>query len=144
MELSGDDAVSRLIILIGEHGDPDRKPPSRLLFGLDSLRTSVFVSKNLQQAETHIRTFFADPYAPKVEPCENKTTLCLIKAHAIKEGNAGKIIDTLYDADFRITAMKMCLLERQNCEEFYEVYKGVVPEYVVSFFIRSFCKKKIN
>ncbi|XP_063700703.1 nucleoside diphosphate kinase 7 isoform X2 [Culicoides brevitarsis] len=129
MELSGDDAVSRLINLIGEHGDPDAKLPSRLLFGLDSLRTAVFVSKNLQQAETHIRTFFGDPYAPKVESTENKTTLCLIKAHAIKEGNAGKIIDALFDSDLRITAMKMCLLERQNCEEFYEVYKGVVPEY---------------
>uniref|UniRef100_A0A336MIC0 CSON012727 protein n=1 Tax=Culicoides sonorensis TaxID=179676 RepID=A0A336MIC0_CULSO len=129
MELSGDDAVSRLINLIGEHGDPQAKPPSRLLFGLDSLRTAVFVSKNLQQAETHIKTFFGD-YSPKVTAQEKNTTLCLIKAHAIKEGNAGKIIDGLFDADFRITAMKMCLLERQNCEEFYEVYKGVVPEYV--------------
>lgn len=131
MELSGDDAVSRLINLIGEYGDPEAKPPARLLFGLDSLRTSVFVSKNLQQAETHIKTFFGQ-YSPKVKPHEGKTTLCLIKSHAIKEGNAGKIIDGLFDADFRITAMKMCLLERQNCEEFYEVYKGVVPEYVVS------------
>lgn len=135
MELSGDDAVSRLMNLIGEHGDPEGKPPARLLFGLDSLRTSVFVSKNLQQAETHIKTFFG-PYSPRVETAhepKTSTTLCLIKAHAIKEGNAGRIIDGLFDADFRITAMKMCLLERQNCEEFYEVYKGVLPEYVVSF-----------
>lgn len=28
--------------------------------------------------------------------------------------------------------MKLFYLERQNCEEFYEVYKGVVPEFVVN------------
>lgn len=26
--------------------------------------------------------------------------------------------------------MKMFYMERGNCEEFYEVYKGIVPEYV--------------
>lgn len=132
MELAGDDAVNRLINLIGENSDPHTKPPSRLLFGLDSFRSAAFVSKNQQQAEQHIKIFFGE-HSPKVEPQQRSTTLCLIKPHAIKENKAGYIIDGLFDADMRITAMKMCCLEKSSCEEFYEVYKGVVPEYVVSF-----------
>lgn len=37
----------------------------------------------------------------------------------------------IYDCGFNITALKMSNLDRANCEEFYEIYKGVVPEYVV-------------
>lgn len=43
----------------------------------------------------------------------------------------GKIISNIYDGGFKITSMKMVFLERPYCEEFYEVYRGVVPEYVV-------------
>lgn len=35
---------------------------------------------------------------------------------------------------FIIAAMKMFDLPRENCEEFYEVYKGVVSHYLVSMF----------
>lgn len=39
-----------------------------------------------------------------------------------------------------ISAMKMIFLERPSCEEFYEVYKGVVPEYIV----RAIHKNKLD
>lgn len=131
MELVGDDAVNRLIKLISNSADPDDiKPPSRLLFGIDKLRVAVFVSKNLQQADTQVKTFFNE-LSPKVTPLmDGKTTLCIVKPHAVKEGKAGNIIDAIVGADMRITAMKMCHLERASSEEFFEVYKGVVPEYV--------------
>lgn len=61
------------------------------------------------------------------------STLGIVKPHAIKEGKLGEIIAKIYENNFKITAMKMIFLERPNCEEFYEVYKGVVPEYVVTF-----------
>lgn len=38
----------------------------------------------------------------------------------------------IYENNLKITAMKMLYMERGNCEEFLEVYKGVVPEYNVS------------
>lgn len=131
MELVGDDAVNRLIKLIESSAEPgDVKPPSRLLFGIDKLRVAVFVSKTLQMADTHVKTFFGE-LSPKVEPVmDGNTTLCIVKPHAVKEGKAGAIIDAILGADLRITAMKLFHLERENSEEFFEVYKGVVPEYV--------------
>lgn len=60
----------------------------------------------------------------------NNCTLCLIKPHIIKEGLAGQIIDTILSEGFEISAMEMFNLSRPVIEEFYEVYKGVLPEYV--------------
>ncbi|CAK7305943.1 Nucleoside diphosphate kinase 7 [Vulpes lagopus] len=56
-------------------------------------------------------------------------TCCIIKPHAISEGLLGKILMTIRDAGFEISAMQMFNMDRVNIEEFYEVYKGVVSEY---------------
>uniref|UniRef100_A0A182VQR9 DM10 domain-containing protein n=1 Tax=Anopheles minimus TaxID=112268 RepID=A0A182VQR9_9DIPT len=57
------------------------------------------------------------------------STLCIIKPHAVREGKAGEIITEILRQKFTVTAIKMLRFERPNCEEFLEVYKGVVPEY---------------
>jgi nucleoside-diphosphate kinase len=40
------------------------------------------------------------------------------------------IIDLILQEGFEISAMEMFYLNRQCIEEFYDVYKGVLPEYV--------------
>jgi nucleoside-diphosphate kinase len=42
---------------------------------------------------------------------------------------AGKIVDAILGAGFEISAARMCTLDRMPAEEFFEVYKGVLPEY---------------
>ena len=55
---------------------------------------------------------------------------CLvIKPHAIKEGNAGKIIDIILTEGFEISSMQMFYIDKIQAEEFFQVYKGVLPEY---------------
>jgi nucleoside-diphosphate kinase len=54
--------------------------------------------------------------------------LCVIKPHVLKDGKLGDVVSAILEG-FVINALKMCHLERINCEEFLEVYKGVVPEY---------------
>ena len=49
---------------------------------------------------------------------------------SIKEGLAGQIIDVILSEGFEISAMEMFNLSRPVIEEFYDVYKGVLPEYV--------------
>ncbi|XP_055274725.1 nucleoside diphosphate kinase 7 [Moschus berezovskii] len=44
-------------------------------------------------------------------------------------GLLGKILMSIRDAGFEISAMQMFNMDRINVEEFYEVYKGVVSEY---------------
>ena len=60
----------------------------------------------------------------------NNCTLCLIKPHIVKEGNLGQVIDMILEAGFEISAMEMFNLSRPVIEEFYDVYKGVLPEYL--------------
>jgi len=57
-------------------------------------------------------------------------TLCLIKPHLLREGRAGQVIDMILAAGFEISAMEMFNLSRPVAEEFYDVYKGVLPEYL--------------
>ena len=62
-------------------------------------------------------------------PMCNNCACVVIKPHAIKEGNAGKIIDIILSAGFEISSMQMFYLDKITAEEFFEVYKGVIPEY---------------
>ena len=57
-------------------------------------------------------------------------TLCLIKPHLLREGRAGQVIDMILGAGFEISAMELFNLSRPVCEEFFDVYKGVLPEYL--------------
>lgn len=59
------------------------------------------------------------------------STLCLIKPHAMLDGKCGDILLNITNSGFVIKGMKMFNLGRQNCEEFYEVYNGVSPDYLV-------------
>ena len=60
----------------------------------------------------------------------NNCSLVLIKPHIVKEGLAGQVIDLILEAGFEISAMELFNLSRPVVEEFYDVYKGVLPEYL--------------
>lgn len=55
-----------------------------------------------------------------------------MKPHALRDGYLGEIITAIDEAGFNITALNMFIVENVNAAEFYEVYKGIVPEYKVS------------
>ncbi|MCS7297778.1 MAG: nucleoside-diphosphate kinase [Bacteroidia bacterium] len=50
-------------------------------------------------------------------------TLALIKPDAIAAGQAGKIIDHILQAGFRIIALKMVRLNRAQAEAFYAIHR---------------------
>lgn len=63
-------------------------------------------------------------------PCTaafNNCTLCIIRPHALKAGNAGTIIASIMEAGFEVSAMQMLHLQRSQSLELHEVYKGVLP-----------------
>lgn len=55
------------------------------------------------------------------------TTLCLVKPSAMD--HLGLVLDGITAAGFQITGLQSFNLDRPNAMEFYEVYKGVVPEF---------------
>lgn len=54
----------------------------------------------------------------------------MIKPHAVAAGHAGKIIDIILSEGFEISAMEMFTLDKPTAEEFFEVYKGTLAEFV--------------
>lgn len=46
------------------------------------------------------------------------------------EGLVGQVVDQILEAGFEISAMEIFNLTRPVIEEFYSVYKGVLPEYL--------------
>lgn len=64
-------------------------------------------------------------------------TLAIIKPDAVANGHAGKIIDHIINAGFKIKAMKMVHLTKSSAEGFYEIHKerpffGELVEYMTS------------
>lgn len=46
-------------------------------------------------------------------------------------GKTGQIMSQITKNHFQIRTMKMFNLTRENCEEFYEVYNGVIAAFSV-------------
>ena len=57
----------------------------------------------------------------------NNNTLCILKPHLFKSNMVGKVIDEIIAAGFEISALEMFNISRPMIEEFYDVYKGVLP-----------------
>lgn len=68
------------------------------------------------------------PYRATFEDC----TCCILKPHVLIDGNVGAILEHISTSgQFYISAIAMFTVSMSNAKEFYEVYKGVLPEYEV-------------
>ncbi len=57
-------------------------------------------------------------------------TCCIIKPHAVKSKRVGLILDLIISQGYDVSAVTSVHMDKVQAEEFLEVYKGVVPEYV--------------
>lgn len=54
---------------------------------------------------------------------------CIIKPHAVREKISGRILQDILNAGFQISALEIITFNQTTASEFYDVYKGVIPEY---------------
>lgn len=94
----------------------------------DPSMKDVAVSTSKRNADSESRFLFENPDLDTSAQFDN-CTLCLIKPHAVLAGAAGSIIERLETEGFEISALQMFNLDRQAADEFFEVYKTVVPYY---------------
>lgn len=76
-------------------------------------------------------------------------TFTMIKPEAVAAGHAGKILDMIISNGFRVTALKLTRLSRQEAGTFYEVHKerpfyGELVEYMASGPIVAAILEKAN
>lgn len=136
LEVLGENAIEEMRKVCGPDDIGDAKvnhPASlRAKFGLDNIKCAVIYSKDPQTNQKDLEFFFPkvkhDTF--RVSAKYHRSTLCLIKPHAVKDGRIGSIIKMITDNGFSILSMKMIHLTRNQSEEFYEIYKGIVGEYL--------------
>jgi nucleoside-diphosphate kinase len=130
MELVADNAVQKWRNFIGptntEKARAEAPGSLRAQFGTDGTKNAVHGSDSPASAERELGLFFGNM---KTSAQLSSCTLCIIKPHIVKSCQAGQVIDWILQKGFEISAMEMFTLNRPQIEEFYDVYKGVLPEY---------------
>lgn len=131
IEIVGEDAIAKWRSLLGptnsETARAERPDSIRAKFGTDNTMNAAHGSDSDETATTELDFFFG---SGRVGQCANLSdcTLCIIKPSALVAGYQGLAIDQILQ-NFNVTAMELFRLDRANAGEFFEVYKGVVPEY---------------
>merc|ERR1711934_1090325 len=100
----------------------------RAMFGSDAMRNGIHASADESHFNKETQLYFSKQFAPTA--AFNNCTCCIIKPHIVQEGRAGQVIDMILQEGFEISSMEMFTLDRPTAEEFFEVYKGVLPEFV--------------
>ena len=85
----------------------------------------MIYSNDLNLAKQEIGYYFSLKHQPQLSNC----SLLVIKPHIIESGNAGKLIDIVLNEGFEISSMTMIYLDKETAENFFDVYKGFLPEY---------------
>lgn len=130
MELVKKDAIKSWRDFIGPTNSQTAKQTApnsiRAIFGTDGTKNAVHGSDSNSAVDREIGIVFGKM---KSQPQLNNCSCLVIKPHAVAEGHAGKIIDIILSEGFEISCMEMFYLDKTTAEEFFEVYKGVLPEY---------------
>lgn len=130
MDLVKKNAIKEWLSLIGpedvELAQKTSPDSLRAIFGNSGIKNALHGSLSSADAKRESSLIFNKI---RHEPILNDNSCVVIKPHAISEGNAGKIIDILLTEGFEISSMEMLYIDKVQAEEFFEIYKGVLPEY---------------
>eukprot|EP00668_Euglena_longa_P015166 GGOE01019218.1.p1 GENE.GGOE01019218.1~~GGOE01019218.1.p1 ORF type:complete len:386 (+),score=131.65 GGOE01019218.1:91-1248(+) len=135
LHLAGEDCVTKWNKVLGPR-DPlqarQAAPQSlRAKYGTSMVLNVGHGSEDGRAADRELQFFFGENSSVKRRNNAALTncTLGLIKPHAVTQGIAGDIVQSILDEGFEISAIGAVSLATCDAEDFLEVYKGVVPEY---------------
>lgn len=132
MELVSEQAVTMFRDVLGPTDAKEAKQTApqtlRAAFGSDAMRNAVHGSATEADFQKEAGIFFGKQFNPTAT--FNNCTCAIIKPHVVKQGLAGQMIDMILEEGFEISSMQMFSLDKPTAEEFFEVYKGVLPEFV--------------
>nr|CEL66456.1 TPA: nucleoside diphosphate kinase 7, putative [Neospora caninum Liverpool] len=154
VEIVGNDSEKRLKYIVGPD-DPakarQQSPSSlRASYGISRSQNAVYWSAPEDNNLLLLSEFVSGISAVTPSEISHDCSCCVIKPSALKY--AGNIVDEILSHGFRITAVQSFHLSRNAADEFYEVYKTVLPEYPQSWtrtrhkhtrLTRNFCRRRI-
>lgn len=135
LALVGSDAVSVWRQSLGPTNPAQakvEKPDSiRAKFGTVNPRNAVHGSDSAASAKREMDFFFSNQNALNTTASmgANGGTCVIVKPHCILSGQFGRILEHIQRSNWVVNGLQLHNFERANAEEFFEVYKEVVPEY---------------
>lgn len=133
MELVGSNAISRWRALLGPTNTQKAREEEpnciRAKFGTDGTKNACHGSDSPGSADRELKFFFGENSNLRTTAAFNNCTCAVIKPHAVQKGQVGQIIDAILSEGFEVSAIQTFFLDRPTADEFYEVYRGVLPEY---------------
>lgn len=135
LELMGKNAVSAWRELLGPTSPAVARTDSpgslRAKFGTEGVRNCAHGSDSPASAERETHFFFSK--LPKQTLVHPNVTCLVIKPHLLKERRLGEALEAVAEGckerGLRVAAAQLSSLNKDEIEEFLEVYKGVLPEY---------------
>ena len=130
MEIVGQNSVSKVQEMVGSASDVARResPTLRGQFGRSATEDFAHASGSVDAAIKELDAVFGNRSVRLVSSLD-RTSLLVIKPHAMKAGVAGKIVKQLVDNGFFILGAMIASLDLEQAAEFYDVYRGVVDEF---------------
>ncbi|XP_063728461.1 nucleoside diphosphate kinase 7-like [Symsagittifera roscoffensis] len=137
MELMRPNAILRWRDLLGPTNTQQAQASApnsiRARFGTDQTKNACHGSDSPESARRELEFFFPRDTSRSRAPANtarlSNSTLAVVKPQAVKDDQLAQIVKDIDGAGFNILALKSFNLEKSDCEEFLEVYKGVVNEY---------------
>ncbi|XP_030374955.1 nucleoside diphosphate kinase 7 [Scaptodrosophila lebanonensis] len=131
LELIGNNVVD--VMAACQKGSSDKvklSPSMEAFFEREEMRLGFYCPATEKGVDKDLSYFFEEKHNIIKDCLFKNSTLAIIKPHSIKDGLLGTIVNEILSNGFQLNAMRMILMPRVNCEEFYEVYRGVLPEYI--------------
>lgn len=120
--------VSLILHLTGENGIDNVTNISMQLNG-PKIAGTILASNNNTQLQLIKDLLFVKNKGNVTATLDN-CTCCIIKPHAVKAGDTGKIINDIIKQGYEISCVSSLNFTKVQAEEFLEVYKGVIPDYM--------------
>lgn len=98
-------------------------------YGSDAVRDAIHISQGKQTLRAETDCWFNPQDFPSTAVLTNCTCV-IIKPHVVAAGLAGQAIDSILEEGFEISAMQMFNLDKPTAQEFFEIYRGVLPEFI--------------
>ena len=134
IEIVGKKSISKWRQIIGPTNLETAKNQApyslRALYAKNTTENFAHGSDSPNSAERELNLIFGKKSIQLTSLIDGSTTLCIIKPHAVKNGSSGSIIRHIVSNGFNITGALMITLDLPTINEFLEVYRGVVEEYM--------------
>lgn len=95
---------------------------------MKSFRNGIICAETCDEVHALDGLLFTPQKLSTARCIDMESTCCVIKPHILKSRTCGDVLDAILSNGCEISAMQLFHLDRSSAEEFYEIYRGILPD----------------